>query len=825
MQNLKTRQSVKPILKEARDNKNWTLDSNEPLRRASKLLDPQWKQEEYFYPGVSHESWKFFLYGMRSIKPDIFKAYCQVLELEWEDIAEPIEIKETELPVVSAPKATPCLSNLSFVGRENAIAHLNTLIRQGSKIILIQAAGGIGKTTLAEQFLYSQGFELVLKLPMAREKENIQLVESVIEGWLQQDFEEETGREFWVSLERLKRQLKSRKIGVFIDNLEPALDGQGQFIEPHRRYIELLRMLADPMVQSVTLITSRERLCEPNVTLEPYRLQGLDYDAWQQFFTNSNWHIDIDRSTLNAMHKAFGGNAKAMGILCGAIREDFDGDIVFYWQENNTDPLAKTDLNNLVNSQFKRLQELDLDAYKLLCRLGCYRYQDVPKVPIEGLLCLLWDVPEIRQRRVVESLRDRSLVEFYKGEYWLHPVIRAEAISRLRDSEDWETANRNVAEFWLRNQSEIKSLENVIILFESFHHYCTILDWPSAFKLLEKNVNFNDPSIKLREQVRYWGYSQYLIDSLNKLEGKLSNTNDEGQRLRNIGASFYSLSNYTKAIEYIERAQKLFENTSTYYYAHAMRRLGKSHARLGNFSLALSYCDQALEEVEKLKKMQEDDGDCECATLNLIGSIYLDLAEYEKAIEKHKEVLKLSPKSRIRYLRHEGDALGYIACCELAMGNSTEAINKMQESIRVLQQVQDYASEFITQCFLSEFYLGNNQIEKAGQTIELIANLRKKIKYFDPRLKTYWCKIQAAFSLFKNDYNQAIKLYEESIAINQEIGAKCDLAEAYYQLALTYQKMSQIDKSQEYFDNAIKLFEEMEAPKQVEKVRQAKGNR
>lgn len=181
-------------------------------------------------------------------------------------------------------------------------------------------------------------------------------------------------------------------------------------------------------------------------------------------------------------------------------------------------------------------------------------------------------------------------------------MVREEAITRLRASKDWEDANCKAAEFWLKNQSEIKSLENVIILFESFHHYCTILDWSSAFKILEKNVNFDDLNQKLCKQVRYWGYSQYLIDSLNKLEGKLSNTNDEGQRLGIISVSFYYLSNYTKAIEYLERVQELFKNTSAYYYTQAMYWLGKSHARLGNFSLALSYCDQALQQVEKLKK-------------------------------------------------------------------------------------------------------------------------------------------------------------------------------------------------------------------------------
>ncbi len=50
------------------------------------------------------------------------------------------------------------------------------------------------------------------------------------------------------------------------------------------------------------------------------------------------------------------------------------------------------------------------------------------------------------------------------------------------------------------------------------------------------------------------------------------------------------------------------------------------------------------------------------------------------------------------------------------------------------------------------------------------------------------------------------------------MGAKCDLAEAYYQLALTYQEMKEIAKSKEYFDKAIELFNKIGAPKQVERV-------
>ncbi|MEG4252425.1 hypothetical protein [Microcoleus sp. Pol10D4] len=57
----------------------------------------------------------------------------------------------------------------------------------------------------------------------------------------------------------------------------------------------------------------------------------------------------------------------------------------------------------------------------------------------------------------------------------------------------------------------------------------------------------------------------------------------------------------------------------------------------------------------------------------------------------------------------------------------------------------------------------------------------------------------------------------------EKIGAKCNLAEAHYQLALTYQKMSDTEKSQTSFQEAIRLFNEIKASNQVEKVRKAIG--
>jgi hypothetical protein len=211
----------------------------------------------------------------------------------------------------------------NFVGREEAIADLNMLVNRGARMIVIQARGGVGKTTLARKYL-QQEFDSFLEFPIAKETKDIASIEGLVEEKLRQ-LGEEPGREFMVSLDRFKRKLQAERIGILIDNLETALDSAGRFIEAHRSYVELLRVLADPIVQSITLITTRERLREPAVSVQHYSLKSLNISAWKQFFQNRN--LPINTPTLTALHNAYGGNAKAMDIVSGAILEDFSGDV------------------------------------------------------------------------------------------------------------------------------------------------------------------------------------------------------------------------------------------------------------------------------------------------------------------------------------------------------------------------------------------------------------------------------------------------------------------------------------------------------------------
>jgi len=491
-------------------------------------------------------------------------------------------LKKAKAKITQLSPALPSAADLpGLLGREAAIAHLNQLIAQGHRAIVLQGEGGIGKTTLAQQYLEHQTFEVVLELLMAKEAANITPAEQVVEEWLRQDLQVEPGQDFGVTLDRLKRQLRERRVGILIDNLEPALDAQGRFWPPHTRYGDLMRVLCDPKGHTVTLLTSRDRLCEPGVTIHHYRLPGLSLDTWGLFFERAA--ITNHPQTLAAMHRAYGGNAKAMNILGGAISGDFDGDSEAYWQEVGADPLTVLDLKNLVTSQVIRLKQLDIDAYRLFCRLGAFRYQDVPRVPTDGLRALMWDIDPTRHRQVIASLRNRSLVESHKGHYWLHPVVQAEALERLRQSPDWPKTQTQAMQFWSQHIASITSISEVIQALEAYYHAIAIADYAAAADvLLNSRHNQWGQYLTLGSTLYRMGLLQPVMAAIPVLLPHLPDE-QRSSELRNILADVYWI------------AGKIHAAISMQKQAQAIARQGLEAAYSQGADVHEIYCWRMLE--------------------------------------------------------------------------------------------------------------------------------------------------------------------------------------------------------------------------------------
>ncbi|KJH72928.1 NB-ARC domain-containing protein [Aliterella atlantica] len=681
---------------------------------------------------------------------------------------------------------TPSIQHKSnnFIGRSEAIAHLNSLVARGSKAIVIQGEGGIGKTTLAQAYLH-QHFEVVLELLMAKETQNITSAERVVEEWLKQDLQQESGVEFGVNLARLKRQLQTRTIGILIDNLEPALARQGQLISQHRSYVELLRVLTDSRVQAVVLITSRDRLSEPSIHIEHYRLPSLTQDAWQQFFSSRG--VSVEPLTVQQMHIAYGGNAKAMGILCGAIQADFAGDAKSFWQENHQDLLAPTDLKNLVASQVNRLHSIDPKAYRLFCRLGCYRYQDVAKIPIQGVIALLWDVPISEQRQVIASLRNRSLVECDRGKYYLHPVICTEAIARLRTSAEWSVANHQAADFWTNSIQTIETIQDGLQALEAYYHYVAVADFDLAARVILKSRNNQwRQYLPLGSTLYRLGLLQPVLAAITQIIDKIT-----GDRYRS----------------------EIYNILGDLYWIG-----GKIHLAIDCQEKAIALSTQALNSLDLdsqhpiycLKMIEID-------SLLSIGLYKIDLWELVAAANLFKQVIALAQNTP--HHRWAEKATVCLALINSYLGFTQEAYLLVEPIYQAIltEEVPQYTGRFAYFIqLLGQTYFNMSELEKANQMYHRALYFSQQSNYTQVQAKTL--NALAELDRQHNSLTVAIERHLAAIDLLISIGAKCDLAEAYFQLSLTYKKMNRQDESIINFNRAIQLFANIKAPKQVEKI-------
>ncbi|PSB22733.1 hypothetical protein C7B61_03915 [filamentous cyanobacterium CCP1] len=466
-------------IKQARSEKGWTVNDFRWIEAASQVLGTSWAEEGVLAVGISEGTWKRFLAGKVPINAEAFKAYCQVLGIDWEAVVEQ-ENEGVTFPNPSSQLVIPpsLLQDWSdapdvsiFYGRQ---AELDTIARwvvqENCRLVTLLGMGGIGKTSLSvklarqvagvcEQSLgngaqrsftvqSSPHFQSVIWRSLRNAPPVEELLADLIQ-FLSQQQERELPAHLEDRLTRLLHYLRTSRCLLILDNAESILKGgdrTGRYRPGYEGYGQLLRCVAETTHQSCLILTSREKPYGLSafegeaLPVRSFQLSGLpDTDGRELFSvkgsftaTENEWQMLISR---------YAGNPLALKIVASSIHDYFDGNISYFLDTTQQSAFLFDDIRDLLEQQFQRLTELERAIMYWLA---------IDREPVslpELQSDFITTVPSRDFLESLNSLQRRSLIEKNGVRFTQQPVVMEYVVNQLIERVCEEFIQQNISLF------------------------------------------------------------------------------------------------------------------------------------------------------------------------------------------------------------------------------------------------------------------------------------------------------------------------------------------------------------------------------------------
>ncbi len=294
-------------------------------------------------------------------------------------------------------------------------------------------------------------------------------------------------------------------------------------------------------------------------------------------------------------------------------------------------------------------------------------------------------------------------------------------------------------------QSELKKAKNDI-------------DKTKALNAIADQYKYSDPT-KMAE------YGNQALQLAKKIKYKV----EEGNAYLNLGNSNIILGNYKKALDYFILAKDIFEEnnlSATNNKKEISQGLAKAYGSMGIVFSEQSNYPKALQYNLKSVKIYEDLKDeSKCSKIyNNIGVVYKSQNSDFKALEYFIKAQKLQDKLK-----------------DVNVG--------------------------ITLTNIANIYLNQKNLEKAFEYYTLAKKALDKNP--NPRALGEWYNNMGLYFVEKNQDNDAISSWNNSIITFQSIDDKFGLANTYIFLGEFYLKKNQLDESLQNANKALALATEI----------------
>jgi tetratricopeptide (TPR) repeat protein len=322
---------------------------------------------------------------------------------------------------------------------------------------------------------------------------------------------------------------------------------------------------------------------------------------------------------------------------------------------------------------------------------------------------------------------------------------------------------------------QIDTIEAALTALEAYHHQVQLQDWQAAAQVI------------------------------------LHQRSAAGIAAEPLGVSFYRLGLLQPMIAAITQIIRRIQPGDTLGNLH--RILGDLYWLTGQMHQALTCHDHAcaIAIAYQIPAL-------ELVSLFNIGLCKLDLWELEDAFDLFNQVNCRATTPDLHPF-----AVGSWFCLALLHAYRGERETASQFMRQVSQQFTEISFSAWSRCY-SLLFLGQTacllaEFDNAQRFYDLAQLFAERSQYLQVKAKALTglavlCRQQA-------DYQGALTNLAAAKALLDQLEAWGDLAEVHYQLGLTYDKLSDLAASQNHLQTAMRLFQQIQAPRQVERVQQA----
>jgi len=435
-------------------------------------------------------------------------------------------------------------------------------------------------------------------------------------------------------------------------------------------------------------------------------------------------------------------------------------------------------LNRLVNMHFARREA------------GRYYLHPADKeyafsiIPVEELLTTKDTKVTKENQEDEEALRDiqrelDSLLESSRS-------LRA---SRLTAFTQHDLLNR-AADYFAqarKPRAEWKKLDDLAAQLAEFELRCDAGDYDTAAEVIT-DIDFDFLSL--------WGYSNLVLKYRINLISKINNKKLEVLNHCSIGYAYRILGNYKDALKFLEHS--IFQEQKIEYgwQGRRLSDIAHSYLNLGDYSKAMDYYNKALA-VARENNNRSDEG----RWLANLGFAKNVMKDYLEAISLLEEALSIARETNDK--RGEGSRLEGLAHAHYKLGDIEKSIQLHKEALAISKSVKDRRGEGIRLSSLGEIHLKLSKYQEAylfTQDALQIANEMHDKKSISRRLNTLGRIHQS-----QGNKDEALKNYQEAAHIAKEIGDLQGEGIILNNLGVLHHYMGENAKAKNYILQAIEI--------------------